>query len=79
MDAEVVAIESTGDMELSAFDLKEVGFLHDVATEVDLLWRTVTRKKYTKRAKTQQKEIIGILENLSEVAQSDNTSTSSQL
>jgi hypothetical protein len=44
-----------------------MGLYHDKQTEVDLLWRTVTRTKYKKRAKTQPKEIIGVLENFSDI------------
>jgi len=51
-NVEIEAIEDKKDAEISVLDLKEMGLYHDVQTEVDLLWRTVTRKKFKKRAKT---------------------------
>lgn len=76
-NVECEATEEKEDKEISALDLKEIGLYHDAQTEVDLLWRTVTRTKYKKRSKTHPKEIIGVLENFSDIVQSDNTSTAS--
>jgi hypothetical protein len=78
-NVEIEAIEEKEDKEINVLDLKEMGLYHDVQTEVDLLWRTVTRTKYRKRAKTQPKEIIGVLDNVSDIVQSDNTSTASHI